>query len=154
MRLNLFCGTVRLPGFYNLDAIQDRSDDRKAWRAKDGLPFPRSSIEAVSISHGMSSLPLESYPLMLSELFRVVVPGGIVRIADGDNENPASRLIANPYREHLSLTGPAMMREYMRAFGFETFDMGHNQTLFRDDSLLQTWHGLPPDVFFMEGVKP
>lgn len=149
MRLNLGCGPFPLKGYINLDMNPD-------WRMEDGLPYAGASVEAITISCVMYAVREDDYPHVFCEFYRALNPGGVVRITDGDTENPASKFYGKPYESDYGptvLTGPRMMRNHMEDAGFTVYDMTATTTMSGDDSILQDRHGNPPDVFFIEGVK-
>ncbi len=146
LRLNLGCGPHLLDGFENLDPAT-------GWRFEDGLPYPDGSVEGISISHSLHRLPLAAWPAAFAEIARVLEPGGIVRVTDDDREHPESPRRTDPWHEAVAATGPEVVRVHLRAAGLKTRLWTATMTGFRDDSLLQAWHGLEPKVFFLEGKK-
>lgn len=143
--LNLGCGPHRLEGFENLDA-------ETGWRFQDGLPYPNESVEGATCSHALMFLPLPDWPPFFAELARVLEPGGIVRITEDDTENPESERFGG-FPGALALTGPKVVRLYLREAGFRVRTQTATSTGFRDGSLLQAWHGAAPKVFWIEGRK-
>lgn len=79
-RLNWGCGTSPDPGWINSDIKEDPAVDI-ACDILDGLPLESDSIDyAVSI-HALPELRLEDQVPALMELRRVLVPGGVLRLA-------------------------------------------------------------------------
>lgn len=147
MLLNLGCGPHRLNGFVNLDA-------NTGWRFEDGLrDYSDESVKAVTISHSLMYLPLDLWPVFLAEIYRVLAPGGIVRVTEDNTEDPASER-SGGWHDAVTLTGPAMMRAHLKAAGFKVRKHTATSTGFRDGSLLQAHHGPEPKTFFLEGTKP
>jgi len=121
-----------------------------------GLPYPDGSADAITISCVMYAVREDDWPFVFQEFYRVLVPGGVVRITDGDTEHPDSRFYNTPYESGYGptvLTGPRMMRQHLLDAGFDVHDVTAATTMYRDDSLLQDRHGYPPHAFFIEGVK-
>lgn len=145
MRLNLGCGPHRLDGFENLD-LPD-------WRFEDGLPYPDASVEAVTISHSAMYVPLDTWPFVFDEISRVLQPGGIVRITEDATEDPDSERYGG-FHDAVTLTSLDLVRKHLKAAGLKTRARDAASTGFKDDSLLQAFHGEPPKVFFVEGTKP
>lgn len=145
-KLNLACGPHPLDGFVNLG---------EGWRFQDGLPYPPDSIAAITESHGLMYLPAGDWTALFTEIARVLEPGGIVRVTEDDTENPASERYGDgAWPDAVTLTGPKLVRKHMRAAGLTVSKHTATSTGFRDDSLLQAWHGPAPKCFWLEGRKP
>lgn len=146
MILNLGSGPAELDGCINLDA-------NNGWRFEDGIPYQDGSVEAITISHSLMYVAIEDWPAAFAEFNRALEPGGIVRITEDDAENPGSERFGG-FHDAVTLTGPEVVREHLRAAGFKTRLQSASSTGFRNDRLLQAWHGSEPKVFFIEGRKP
>jgi len=144
LKLNLGCADKRLPGFENLDA---------PWRMEHGLDYEDGTIDAITVSHMFLYIPAAAWPAAFAELYRVLKPGGIVRITEDNTEDPASERYGG-WHDAVTLTGPKAVRAALREAGFVARRMSAEQSLYRDLSLLQQWHGEEPKVMFMEGAKP
>lgn len=73
---------------------QDQVWDRGIRRADiRKLPFPDSSVEAVYSSHVLEHLYLSDARLVLSEAFRVLRPGGVIRTSVPDALRNARELV-------------------------------------------------------------
>lgn len=145
MKLNLGAGPHLLDGFENLDL--------PAWRFEDGLDYPDESIEAISISHAAMYVPLEAWPFMFSEITRVLAPGGVVRVTEDATDDPESERFGG-FHDAVTLTSLELVRQHLKQSGLRTRVRDARTSGFRDDSLLQAFHGAPPKVFFIEGTKP
>lgn len=79
--LHLGCGPVVLPGFVNIDIAKAPLAMNVLW----GLPFDDASVRVVYLSHLLEHL---FYPrdvmFLLTEIHRVLAPGGLVRIVVPD----------------------------------------------------------------------
>lgn len=144
MKLNLGSGPHPLDGFHNLNPPK--------WRFEEGIPYPSGSVEAITISHAAMYVALADWPPVFAEIARVLEPGGIVRVTEDNTEDPESERYGG-WHDAITLTGPTMMRKHMRAVGLTVRSQTATSTGFRDDSLLQAWHGAEPKVFFCEGKK-
>ena len=83
-RLNLGYGEHRLRGFVNLDKTD-------GWTFESGLKnFAAASVAGITISHALMYVHEKDIPFVISELHRVLVPGGILRITEDDTQNPES----------------------------------------------------------------
>jgi SAM-dependent methyltransferase len=98
MLLNVGCGQTFHPEWINVDVVPAAPGVRRVDLAH-GLPFADRSIDACYCSHVLEHLPPEAAARALAEMFRVLRPGGIVRIVV-----PDLRRIAEQY---LSLSAAA-----------------------------------------------
>lgn len=145
MKLNLGAGPHQLDGFTNLDA-------GSGWRFQDGLAYPDGSVEAVTESHALMYLPLSEWPALFAEIARVLETGGVFRVTEDNTEDPASERYGG-WHDAVTLTGPTVVREHLKAAGLKPRKHGADTSGFKDKSLLQAWHGEEPKVFFVEGRK-
>ncbi|MBU3663542.1 MAG: methyltransferase domain-containing protein [Bacteroidetes bacterium] len=83
--LNIGCGSRYHSAFENIDVNPAHPSIIKH-NVKKGLPFPANSFEAVYHSHVLEHLPSEKGKAMLEECFKVLQPGGVIRIAVPDLE--------------------------------------------------------------------
>ena len=111
-RLNLGCGTSAVSGWVNIDRSPGMLLDRvrplkrllrKAnvlseahmaeWPlgisridVRKGLPYPDGAVDAIYSSHMLEHIYLNEAKVLLSEAFRVLRPGGVIRLALPDAE--------------------------------------------------------------------
>jgi ubiquinone/menaquinone biosynthesis C-methylase UbiE len=148
MYLNLGCNGDIRKGFVNLDKAT-------GWRFEDGLPqYPDGSVQGITISHALQNVALEDWPRVLAEFYRVLAPGGVVRITDDDTESPSSSRYGRVWGPGLTPTGPWMTERFLQGAGFRTRICGAH------DSILPTLiiahrENRPegPFTYFVEGVK-
>lgn len=146
-KLNLGAGPNLLPGFDNLDAST-------GWRFEDGLgQYADGSVEAVSSSHTWMYVDIKDWPTAFSEIARVLEPGGVVRITEDDTANPDSERYGG-WHDAVTLTSPKLVATHLRKAKLKPIVQLARTTAFKDDSLLQHWHGAEPKCFWIEGVKP
>ncbi len=91
--LHLGCGGEHKAGWTNIDLVGDPVD--LAWNLASPLPFPDSSADAIFHEHLLEHLPLAAGAALLEECYRLLKPGGTLRIGVPD----AGALIA-AYRHH------------------------------------------------------
>ena len=147
LRLNLGCGAFPIPGMVNLDK-------REGWRFQDGLDFPDHTVHGITISHALMYLPDEDWPAFFAEVSRVLVDGGVVRITEDDTRDPRSARFGGWKGSEPAVTmtwadkvSAALDRAGLSAhWATPGYTRGH-------DSLRQSLHGDPPDVFYVEGVR-
>lgn len=91
--LNIGCGSTFHKDWDNLDMFSD-SPYVRAHDLRKGLPYPDCSCHAVYSSHLLEHLKPNEASKLLSEMYRVLSPGGIVRLAVPDLESVARNYLA------------------------------------------------------------
>lgn len=86
--LNLGCGSHYHPDWTNVD-IHSNNKDVIDCDLKKGIPFEDNSFDVVYHSHLLEHFPKSYAPLFLSECFRILKLGGMIRIAVPDLEQIA-----------------------------------------------------------------
>lgn len=79
-RLNLGCGRQKLPGFVNVDHAPSEGPDVVCELGRDHWPWDNNSVDEAIASHILEHLPGDEFFHFLHELYRVMKPGGAVRI--------------------------------------------------------------------------
>jgi SAM-dependent methyltransferase len=92
--LQLGTGHNPLPGWLNTDVQVFRRGYVEFLDATRPFPLPDASFDYVYSEHQIEHIPLEAGEHMLRECFRVLRPGGVVRIATPDLERIAQ--LASP----------------------------------------------------------
>jgi hypothetical protein len=155
MRLNLGCGTQGtrswhpIPGFYNLDKSM-------GWKFEDGLgDFADETVAGITISHALMYVPAINWGFVFQEFYRVLEPGGVVRITEDEAMKSTSSRFGGWKGSDpaIAQTGDDLLYLVLGQSGFTPRHVGANRTYYVDGSLIQQQHGDPPDVFFIEGVK-
>jgi predicted SAM-dependent methyltransferase len=82
LKLHLGSGTLRPPGWVNVDVVG--MDPDLYWDLTRPLPFPGGVAEAVFLEHVLEHFPLAQVLDILAEARRLLAPGGIVRIGVPD----------------------------------------------------------------------
>lgn len=86
--LNIGCGDKFHPYWTNLDYVSS-SAEVLSWDLRKGLPFPDNSFDGCYSSHVLEHLTPEEAFRFVAEIFRVLRPGGIVRLVVPDFERMA-----------------------------------------------------------------
>ena len=84
-RLNLGCGRRFHPDWENVD-FSSTGPGVRAYDLRKGIPYPDAAFDVVYHSHLLEHFPKESAPVFLRECYRVLKPGGVIRIAVPDLE--------------------------------------------------------------------
>lgn len=79
MKLNLGCGTNKIEGFVNVDADSSVNPDQ-CWDFTQKFPLENESVELITLYHVIEHLPKNFRDVILSEIHRVLIPGGSVII--------------------------------------------------------------------------
>lgn len=83
MKLHLGCGKRFIPGFVHVDAVAHPHVDHVG--PVDALPFVASgSVELVYACHVLEHFPRADVSRVLTEWFRVIAPGGVLRVSVPD----------------------------------------------------------------------
>lgn len=94
--LNVGCGARFHPAWVNVDAVP-ASPEVRAIDVRAGLPFGDREFAAVYSSHVLEHLAADEAAELLKQMYRVLAPGGVVRVVVPDLE--------------------AIAREYLRTLG-------------------------------------
>jgi glycosyltransferase involved in cell wall biosynthesis/SAM-dependent methyltransferase len=84
--LNLGCGGTFHPDWLNVD-FHDHSGSVQAYDLRLGIPFADAAFDVVYHSHLLEHFSLAEGKRFLNECFRVLRPGGLLRLAVPDLEN-------------------------------------------------------------------
>lgn len=94
-RLNLGCGHNVLRGWLNVD-LEGGRHGKTFMDALKPYPIPGQSIDAILCEHLIEHLPREGGRYLLGEAFRVLKPGGAIRIVTPDLEGLARMCVNGP----------------------------------------------------------
>jgi predicted SAM-dependent methyltransferase len=83
--VNLGCGYRPMKGWVNVDRARG-PEVQVVWNLTEGLPFPKSSCSAVFSEHFIEHISKEDAARFLSECYRVLKTGGVLRISTPDAE--------------------------------------------------------------------
>jgi predicted SAM-dependent methyltransferase len=86
LRLNIGCGSCGKPGWINTD-IDSSPGVNCSWDCRKSLPFPDNSATCIFTEHFVEHMDYcEEIPFFLSECYRVLELGGVIRIIVPDAE--------------------------------------------------------------------
>lgn len=91
--LNVGCGNNFWLDWNNLDII--RNKNIFFWDVKKDLPYPDNSIDYAYSSHVLEHMNKESGEKLITEIFRVLKPKGIIRLAVPDLEKICGEYLLN-----------------------------------------------------------
>ncbi len=83
--LNLGCGTRFHTAWVNVDMVSS-SPHVLARDLTKGIPFPANTFEVVYHSHVLEHIPPAIAPVFIADCYRVLKPGGVLRVAVPDLE--------------------------------------------------------------------
>ena len=91
--LNLGCGQCKRSGWINID-FQSSSPDVLAYDLRLGIPFADATFDIVYHSHVLEHFSRAQGAFFIKECFRVLKPGGLLRVVVPDLENITRAYIA------------------------------------------------------------
>ena len=78
--LNIGCGTKKLQGYINVDAVPNSNVDIVANDLK-AMPFDDNSADLVYMCHVLEHVKREDVILVIAEMWRILKPGGVLRVS-------------------------------------------------------------------------
>lgn len=99
--LNIGCGTDYKKGWVNIDNNSDNNIDKLDvnWDLRNPLPIDDNSVDFIFNEHFVEHLTPEEARIALSDLMRVLKPGGVMRIAMPDLESVVNTYINVPLKK-------------------------------------------------------
>ena len=153
IRLNIGAGTTTIPGFKSLDV--------KTGTVAHALPYPANSVQEIRASHVLEHYACDEVGGVVLEWFRVLAPGGIVRIAVPDFEAAAKVALRDGQEE---LAHAYIMGGQTDAYDFHKslFSFQSLMSLMRECGLvnIMAWHSEIKDCaalpvsLNLQGTKP
>lgn len=95
LRLNLGSGHAPLPGFTNVDALEDAPGVDVVADLSDPLPFADGEVDLIYAAHVLEHFPTDTVPRLLADWRRVLRPGGLLLVAVPDLELIARTLVVD-----------------------------------------------------------
>lgn len=110
--LNLGCGLRFHPDWENVDFVPAHASV-KACDLRAGVPYPEGSFDVVYHSHVLEHFSKKAAPHFLGECFRVLKPGGVLRVAVPDLEGIARCYLRALENAAQDITGSDSNHEWM-----------------------------------------
>jgi predicted SAM-dependent methyltransferase len=143
-------------GGTNLDSQKYLNLDKSTgWLFQDGIECLDNSVDAITEGHALMWLKTDELVTFLKECYRVLKPGGVMRITQDDACNPKSDTYHTGWKNRQIVTCPTVFHNALEEAGFTVYHCGAKETHYKNDDLLQDTHqfGNPDRVFYIEGVK-
>lgn len=107
-KLHIACGTVRLPGWVNIDRDPVSEIIDVSWDVRQPLPISDCSCEFIFHEHFLEHLTVPEGLAFLRECRRLLVRGGVLRVAMPDLTECVRQYYENDWRQ-----------PWMKKYGFE-----------------------------------
>jgi len=101
--LNIGCGSNQLSGWLNTDFTPD-SDDVIFMDATQKFPLESNSFDYIFSEHMIEHIPYDKAEEMLKECYRVIKPGGRIRISTPDLNKLTGLLTDNKTKDQINYT--------------------------------------------------
>ncbi len=110
--LNLGCGTTFHEDWVNVDFV-DHGGRVLAYDLRLGIPFADNSFDVVYHSHVLEHMPKAWGEFFIAECYRVLRPGGLLRVVVPDLENIARAYLASIDATRNGVAGAAQRHQWM-----------------------------------------
>jgi predicted SAM-dependent methyltransferase len=97
LKLNLGCGEVSFPGWVNVD-LEDRRKANLVWNLTDRFPVFDECCSLIYSEHVMEHFSVQDGLTILRECRRLLVPGGMLRVAMPNLENCVESYVKDSWR--------------------------------------------------------
>ena len=114
VKLHLGCGTVYKDGWINIDNNSDNNIEKLDLNLdlRKQLPFPANSVDFIYNEHFLEHLTVEEGISAIKDFFRILKPGGVMRIAMPDLKITIQTYLDEDWKEN----GKAFLEKYGLAF--------------------------------------
>jgi predicted SAM-dependent methyltransferase len=107
-KLHIACGTVNFPGWVNIDRDPASEIIDLSWDVREPLPLADGSVQYVYHEHFLEHLTVPEGLAFLRECRRLLVPGGVLRVAMPDLAECVRQYYENDWRQ-----------PWMKKYGYE-----------------------------------
>lgn len=97
LKLNLGCGDVFFEGWVNVD-LENRSKANLLWNLTEPFPLPAESCSLIYSEHVIEHFTVEDGLKIFRESFRLLAPGGVLRIAMPNLEHSVESYVKDSWR--------------------------------------------------------
>ncbi len=165
MKLHLGCGKIVLPGWTNVDTIPSTQKWERNPKLANKIhnvnlilrwPWVSESVRLITVSHLLYCFDDNQRGNLIEESYRVLKPGGILRVTDDDNDHPSSKYHERKHHNAKERLSKVLMIAIMVQAGFEVLEMSHGLTQADDPLIMQDLHKHAPEYpacFFIEAMK-
>src|SRR2546430_27553 len=135
IKLHLGCGTNILPGWANID--MDGPSAVLKWDLTQPLPVQAGTVRFIFYEHFIEHITQPEAAALLGECYRVLVPGGVLRISTPSLRKLIDEYLLNRITEWINVnwhpaTPCQLMNEGMRSWGHQfLYDAAELKTLLR-----------------------
>lgn len=105
-KLHIGCGNTKLDGWVNIDLSERLDTVDIVWDATEGFPFKDESCVLIYNEHFLEHLTVKQASRFLTECYRLLKPGGILRIAMPSLEYVVQKYNSEDWRNQAWLTWP------------------------------------------------
>jgi predicted SAM-dependent methyltransferase len=98
-KLHFACGTVKLPGWINIDRDPVSTVIDISWDIRQTLPLPDHCAELVFHEHFLEHLDVAEGLAFSRECHRLLMPGGVLRVAMPDLAECVRQYYENDWRQ-------------------------------------------------------
>lgn len=106
-KLNVGCGQIKFDGWINIDLDKNLEQVALIWDVCQGFPFLKNqSCSIIYNEHFLEHLTIENASIFLSECYRILQPGGVLRIAMPSLEEVIHKYTSEDWRNQDWLKWP------------------------------------------------
>src|SRR5262249_27262429 len=98
-KLHVACGHVKFAGWINMDRDPLSSVVDVSWDVRQPLPTDESSCELIHNEHFLEHLTVQEGLAFLRECHRVLIPGGVLRVAMPDLADCVQQYLQDEWRQ-------------------------------------------------------
>ncbi|HEX6963756.1 MAG TPA: methyltransferase domain-containing protein [Lacipirellula sp.] len=107
-RFHFACGTVKLPGWVNIDRDPVSEIVDISWDIRQPLPVADGCVELIHHEHFLEHLDVGEGVAFLRQCHRLLMPGGVLRVAMPDMAECVRQYYENDWRQ-----------PWMKKYGYE-----------------------------------
>jgi predicted SAM-dependent methyltransferase len=105
-KLHIGCGSIRIDKWINIDQYPNKGVVDVVWDVTWPFPFDNDSCSLIYNEHFLEHLTVPQATLFLSESYRMLAPGGVLRIAMPSLDALVRKYCSVDWREQDWLTWP------------------------------------------------